>query len=78
MHTGHCPCHPEPLVGSDVSRVMCHVCDCLQVLGNYRDEDLEVVEGGMGDWHYMFSDCLELTVEVSEQCTMHGRLSAAH
>jgi hypothetical protein len=48
MHTGRCPCHPEPLV-----------------IGNYRDEENEVVEGGSGDWHYLFTSCLELTVEVS-------------
>ena len=33
-------------------------------LGNYRDEELEVVEGGMQDYNYMFAGCLELTVEV--------------
>ena len=33
-------------------------------IGNYRDEDLEVVEGGMGDYNYMFHGCMELTIEV--------------
>ena len=31
-----------------------------------RYEDVESVEGGSGDWHYLFTSCLELTVEVSE------------
>ena len=31
-----------------------------------RYEDVESVEGGSGDWHYLFTSCLELTVEVGE------------
>ena len=29
-----------------------------------RYEDVESVEGGSGDWHFLFTSCLELTVEV--------------
>ena len=36
-----------------------------KVLGNYRDDETEVVEGGSGDWHYLFTSCIELTVEVN-------------
>merc|ERR1719397_1073023 len=61
MHTGHCPCHPEPLP-----------------LGNYRDEEIEVVEGGMGDYNYMFGGCLELTVEVSCDKRPPGKTLTRH
>ena len=33
-------------------------------IGNYRDEEVEVVEGGMGDYNYMHHGCLEFTIEV--------------
>ena len=34
-------------------------------IGNYRDEEVEVVEGGMGDYNYMHHGCLEFTIEVN-------------
>ena len=59
LHTGRCPCHPEdPLVGTFLLPLV------PQVLGNYRCDEVEVVEGGSGDWHYMYTSCLELTIEV--------------
>ena len=35
-------------------------------IGNYRDEEVEVVEGGMGDYNYMHHGCLEFTIEVCD------------
>ena len=34
-------------------------------IGNYRDEELEVVQGGMGDYNYMYHGCMEFTIEVT-------------
>ena len=34
-------------------------------IGNYRDEEVEVVEGGMGDYNYMHHGCMEFTIEVT-------------
>ena len=34
-------------------------------IGNYRDEELEVVQGGMGDYNYMHHGCMEFTIEVT-------------
>ena len=53
-----CPCHLLCLL----RRCPCHS-EPLPI-GNYRDEEVEVVEGGMGDYNYIFHGCLELTVEV--------------
>jgi len=61
MHTGHCPCHSEPLP-----------------IGNYRDEEFEVVTGGMQDYNYMFSNCIELTVEVSCEKKPPAKSLATH
>lgn len=47
-------------------------------LGNYRDEELEVVEGGMQDYNYMFAGCLELTVEVSCDKRPHSKTLLRH
>lgn len=34
-------------------------------IGNYRDEEVEVVEGGMGDYNFMHHGCMEFTIEVT-------------
>ena len=33
-------------------------------IGNYRGDELEVVSGGLQDFTYLFSNAMELTVEV--------------
>ena len=47
-------------------------------LGNYRSEELEVVEGGMQDYNYMFAGCLELTVELSCDKRPHSKTLLKH
>ena len=34
-------------------------------IGNYRSDELEVVSGGLQDFSYLFTNTMELTVEVS-------------
>ena len=47
-------------------------------IGNYRDEDLEEVVGGMQDYNYMFHGCLEFTVEVSCDKRPHSSTLVKH
>ena len=47
-------------------------------IGNYRDADLEVVEGGLQDYGYLFTNCMDLTVEVSCDKRPHSRTLAQH
>ena len=47
-------------------------------IGNYRSDDLEIVSGGLQDFTYLFTDCLELTVEVSCQKKPPARSLARH
>ena len=36
-------------------------------IGNYRGDELEVVSGGLQDFTYLFSNAMELTVEVRRE-----------
>ena len=58
------------------SKCPCHDEDI--TLGNYRGEDLEVVEGGMQDYSYLFTNCMELTVEVCCDKKPPSRTLATH
>ena len=51
--------------GDHFSNCPCHP-DPITI-GNYRSDDLEIVSGGLQDFTFLFTDCLELTVEVSCQ-----------